>query len=53
MNEETYYRIRAGILSRIYAHSRRTAKGTLLYPRSLAADKRELERLDREYEESV
>jgi hypothetical protein len=51
MTEEAYMRRRAVIEARIIRHERRLADGRHAYPKCLAADYRELEKLNREYED--
>jgi len=50
MTEEQYTQRRAVIIGRIYLHSKTFSNGSPKFPRCLAADKKELEKLDREYE---
>jgi len=49
MTEDTYNRMHAAIQWRIQQHSRRLSDGRLLFPRCLAADYRELEKLESNY----
>ena len=50
MTEKQYIERRAATISRIYRHADPFANGNPKFPRCLAADKRELKRLDEEYE---
>lgn len=49
MTEAIYNQRRAAIISRIYRHERTLSNGRAVFPRCLAADYRELEKLDREW----
>ena len=50
MTEEQYQRRKAMLLARIMRHEKRLANGRYAYPKSLAADYRELNKLNKEYE---
>ena len=49
MTEEQYTDRRAAIIRRIYLHSATFSNGSYKFPRCLAADKRELKKLDEEH----
>lgn len=49
MTEQIYNQRRAAIISRIYRHNKTFSNGRAVFPRCLAADYRELEKLDREW----
>lgn len=47
MTDEAYNRSRAEIIVRILRHEKRLADGRYIFPRCLAADYRELDKLDK------
>ena len=47
MTDEAYNRSRAEIIVRIIRHEKRLADGRYIFPRCLAADYRELDKLDK------
>lgn len=49
MTQDYYTQRREAILLRIQRHSRLLSDGRLAFPRSLAADKRQLKKLENEY----
>ena len=49
MTEQQYKTRRLTIEQKIYLHSRTNSSGKPVFPRCLAADYRELEKLDEEY----
>ena len=49
MTEAQYQARRTAIMLRISRHDKRLSDGRYLYPRCLAADYRELDKLDKEY----
>ena len=51
MTEEIYTRRRAAIISRILLHDKKFSDGRPMFPKCLAADYRELDKLDKEWEE--
>ena len=51
MKEEIYTRRRAAIISRILLHDKKFSDGRPMFPKCLAANYRELEKLDKEWED--
>lgn len=50
MNEQQYNTIRANIVVRILNHERKLYDGRYIFPRCLAADYRELNKLDKQWQ---
>lgn len=50
MTDEAYNRSRAEIIVRIMRHEKQLADGRYIFPRCLAADYRELDKLDKQWE---